>query len=279
MTLPNFLGIGVMRGGTTWLHSLLDCHPDVYVPTRRKEVYFFDLNFDRGLAWYEAFFPPEPEASRYQAIGEITPTYFYRPHTAERIATVPSIDRLILMLRNPIDRAYSYYGLYVKNGDYTGSFEAFMADHPNTIRHGLYSQFLARYDRLFNREQLLVLVFERAVADVTGTKADLARFLGIAAERFPEGAGAKPINRAYVPRVPAGYALARKVAWHYLRYRWNMDWLVNWGKKLGIERLFGEAGPLPAMQQETRQQLLEIYENEIGTLEEKLDIDLDCWRN
>jgi len=43
MTLPTFLGIGVLRGGTTWLHELLASHPNIFVPTRRKEIFYFDL--------------------------------------------------------------------------------------------------------------------------------------------------------------------------------------------------------------------------------------------
>ena len=54
MTLPTFLGIGVQRGGSTWLHTLLTSHPDVYLPTRRKEVRFFDRDYERGLKWYES---------------------------------------------------------------------------------------------------------------------------------------------------------------------------------------------------------------------------------
>ena len=60
--LPNFIGIGVPRAGTTWLHELLDMHPDVAVPQRRKEVHFFDRYYDKGMAWYSSFFPPDHEA-------------------------------------------------------------------------------------------------------------------------------------------------------------------------------------------------------------------------
>ena len=67
MTLPTFLGIGVPRGGTTWLHTLLATHPDVYIPTRRKEIRFFDRHFDRGLGWYEGFFCDDDERDRYRA--------------------------------------------------------------------------------------------------------------------------------------------------------------------------------------------------------------------
>lgn len=278
MTLPTFLGIGVLRGGTTWLHELLASHPDIYVPTRRKEIFFFDLYYERGLEWYEGFFPPEAEAGRYQALGEITPTYFYRSYGPQRIASVPSITKLILMVRNPLDRVYSHYGLLVKNGQYTGSFDALLSDRPTLIQKGLYSRYLENYYCHFDREQILVLIYEQATGNVPETKDTLARFLGVAAERFPLNAGARRVNRSYVPRARFAYALARKLAWHLLRHRWGLDWVVNWGQRLGIERLFGEAGSPPPMTEETRRYLTEIYEAEIRELESLLRIDLACWK-
>ena len=77
MTLPTFLGIGVPRAGTTWLHQLLSAHPDVFLPSRRKEVRFFDRHHEEGQGWYEGFFCPPDEADRYSAIGEISPQYLY----------------------------------------------------------------------------------------------------------------------------------------------------------------------------------------------------------
>ncbi len=278
MTLPTFLGIGAPRSGGTWLHELLASHPEVYVPTRRKEVYFFDLYYDRGLSWYESFFPAESEASRYQAIGEITPTYIYRPYCPERIASIPSITRLILILRNPLDRVYSQYGLLVKNGECSGSFEDFLGDRPQVIEKGFYSRYLRNYYDYFDRDQILVLIYEHATADLAGTKYSLARFLGVATDRFPESAGLRVVNRSYVPRARLAYAFSRKVAWHLLRYRWDLDWVVNLGKRLGVERLFGDAGPPPAMRQETRQHLEETYADEVKELESLLNTDLACWR-
>ena len=71
MTLPTFLGIGVPRGGTTWLHTTLISHPDVYMPTRRKEVRFFDRYYERGLGWYETFFcaPEHPVVDFVMRLG------------------------------------------------------------------------------------------------------------------------------------------------------------------------------------------------------------------
>jgi hypothetical protein len=279
VTLPTFLGIGVPRAGTTWLYELLASHPDIYVPFRRKEVRFFDRYFERGYHWYEQFFPPDEQAGRYQAIGEITPEYFYSTDCLERIANTPSVTRLILMLRNPIARAYSQYGLRVRIGKSSESFEDFLTLRPQAIEWGFYSRYLENYLHYFQREQILVLIFEHAVTDVSETKETLARFFGVAVDRFPPTAGTKRVNRSYAPKGSRFVRyLFHKIGWELVRFRWNQDWIINLAGRLGIERLFGDSGSPPPMKEETRQYLRERYEDEIRELESLLQEDLTCWK-
>ena len=91
--LPNFIGIGAPRCGSTWLHDLLQSHPEVYMPERRKEVYFFNTHYERGPEWYEGFFPADSEAGSWRAVGEITPVYMYDPLVPARLASFSSVDR------------------------------------------------------------------------------------------------------------------------------------------------------------------------------------------
>lgn len=276
MTLPNFLGIGAQRAGTTWLHTLLASHPDVYVPTRRKEVHFFDWYYERGIQWYSKFFPPETQANRYEAIGEITPDYLHDPRCPERIAkTLPSA-KLIVTLRNPVNRAYSHYSKMVADDNYSGTFEDSLSTHPEIVQRGFYSQQLKRFFRYYKREQVMVLIFERAVADVSETKDALARFLGIDADRFPPTIGTKRVNKSYIPKARALYAIAKETARKL--HRWDLDWVVNLAKRFGVKQLFGEKGSLPPMKEETRIHLEKVYEDEIRELELLLQINLDCWR-
>ena len=177
MTLPTFLGIGAARSGTTWLHELLVSHPDIYVPTRRKEVRFFDQYFERGLHWYQEFFPPDSGAGQYRAIGEISPGYYRCPSCPARIASIPSITSLILMVRNPMDRAYSHYGLVVREGRTSETFEDFLSIEPQAVQWGFYSRYLESYLRYFKRDQILVMIYEHTMADVQGAKERLASFL------------------------------------------------------------------------------------------------------
>ncbi len=169
MALPTFLGVGVSRGGTTLLHTLLDSYPEVYMPTRRKEVCFSDLDYERGLGWYEAFFPPPEYDKKYRVVGEISPHYYKR-----------------------------------------GSFEDFFAARPEILEQGLYSQYIKRYLRYFDRTQILALLFEDAVTNTIKTKAAMADFLDIAPDNFPSSSGGKKVNASSMPK--NRFLWARKVA-------------------------------------------------------------------
>ena len=277
MTLPTFLGIGVPRSGTTWLHEILQSHPDVYVPKYRKEIHFFDENYDRGIDWYKKFFPSDMQSSKYKAIGEITPFYLYYDDCLKRILKIPSITKLIVILRNPIDRTYSHYGCYVRDGKYVGSFEDCMVHHPEIVQQSFYSEHLKKYFDHFEKEQILILIFEQTVASsISKTNDILANFLGIDVGLFPTSAGVARVNTSGIPKAHSAYLFFDRIAWQ-LKNR-NLDCIVTWAKKLGIKRVFGKQRALPQMKDETRKYLRDIYDPDIRRLEALLETNLDCWK-
>jgi hypothetical protein len=105
MPLPTFLLAGAQRCGTTTMFRLLVQHPETFL-ARPKELHFFDMHWERGLDWYQEQFTPKPSQTQF---GEATPIYMYDPPARERmIQTLPDI-KLLIMLRNPADRAYSHF--------------------------------------------------------------------------------------------------------------------------------------------------------------------------
>jgi hypothetical protein len=276
MSLPTFVGIGVPRAGTTWLYELLRSHPDIYMPSRRRELNFFDLYYDRGTSWYEKFFPPDSERGRYRALGEITPWYFYDEQCPARIARLP-VHKLLLILRNPVDRAWSWYALMLRDGHYNGSFESFLTQTRwPVVQQGSYSTYLKRYLRHFGRDQFLILVFEQAIRDVPGTKQRVATFLDVDYGRFPDSAGEAVANESYVPSSRRAYGLAIRVG-RALR-RWDADWLVNAAKRMGVKKCFGNRGRPEPMAEETRVQLRAALASDLDALEQLVGISLDIWR-
>jgi len=276
MTLPTFLGIGAPRAGTTWLNTLLASHPNVYTPTLRDEINFFDQYYERGLSWYETLFPPPEQADKYQVIGEISPQYLECDECPERIFTTLPKSKLIVMLRHPVNRAYSQYGFYVQRRNYRGSFEAFLAAWPRALERGFYSRYLKRYLRYFDRSQILALLFEDAVVDIFKTKKTLADFLDIDVDKFPSSAGSGRVNTSSVPTFQFLYGFVARTG-RQLR-RWRLEPVVDFVMRTGIPRILAKGNSLPRLNEELKQQLSQYYQDEFVELEQCLQIDLSCWR-
>lgn len=275
MTLPTFLGIGVPRAGTTWLHTLLSEHPDAYLPTRRKEVRFFDRHFDRGLEWYEGFFSPPEGTDGYGAIGEISPQYLYGEHCPARIASALPSAKLLVMLRHPVDRAYSQYGFLLQRRNYRGSFEDFLSTRPRALEMGHYSTYLRRYLDLFDRRQILPVVFEEAVPGGDPVRHELAAFLGISEGGFP--VSTERVNASTMPRYPRIANLAVKTG-RRLRKR-HLESVVDLGGRLGVRRFMTSGTRVPKLDADLKRELSRRYLDEFDALEELLGIDLSCWKD
>lgn len=110
----NFLIIGTQRGGTTSLHHLLSVHPQIKMPVI-KELHFFDQHYYKGLNWYQEHF--ETDAGSLDLLqGEATPSYLYHPLVPERVAKHFPDVKLIVMLRDPVIRAFSQFLMIRKRG-------------------------------------------------------------------------------------------------------------------------------------------------------------------
>jgi len=164
--LPNFLVIGAGRSGTTWIYECLKEHPDVFVPKRIKELNFFNRhsNYERGVEWYEKFFK---DHSGQKAIGEVTPTYLCCPEVPARIYKHFPRMRLIVSLRNPVERAYSSYIGYVLSGivrrgvNILDASKKLVFDNQSSIvDHGFYFEHISRFLKYFSKEQMCILLFD-----------------------------------------------------------------------------------------------------------------------
>jgi hypothetical protein len=121
--LPDFLIIGGQRCGTTFFYNCLKQHPDIKTTLRRKEIHFFDNNFHKGLIWYKSYFPTITSKyfnkhflSQKVITGEASPYYILHPLVPGRVKSIIPNVKLILLLRNPVNRAYSHYNHEVRRG-------------------------------------------------------------------------------------------------------------------------------------------------------------------
>ena len=205
--LPDFLIIGAQRGGTTSLYHYLRAHPAVH-STSTKEVHFFDRKFQQGVSWYRAHFPTRFEKAyarrfRHQdfVTGEASPAYLFHPQVPGRVARLLPRVKLIVLLRNPVDRAFSQYCHALELGHETLPFEEAIAaeeqrigrerekiardeyyysdafKHLSYLSRGIYVDQLRAWMRLFPREQFLILKSEDFYADPAATLQEVLAFL------------------------------------------------------------------------------------------------------
>jgi len=172
MPAPTFLCIGAQKGGTTWLARAVQQHPEVGTG-KKKELHFFNHQdaFAKGLDWYEAQFRSNP---RHRAVGEFTPNYWWTTGTpttfndlgsADRVADAYPDLRLIVCLRDPVDRAVSAYFHHMKAGRYPPSVSLLEATKawPDIREFGCYGTQLDAWLNRFPLESFLFLVYEEEI--------------------------------------------------------------------------------------------------------------------
>lgn len=206
--LPDFIIIGAQRCGTTSLFNYLARHPQA-APARRKEVHFFDLNYEKGIRWYGEQFPPR-RAGQTLAF-EASPYYLFHPQVPKRVRGCVTSAKLIVLLRNPIDRAYSHYHWAVTQRCETMPFEtaieregerlrgererllldggyySFPHQHFSYRSRGIYiDQLLAWTPAPFPREQVLVVRSEDLYSNPAPVFRSALDFVGLDAWEPPE---------------------------------------------------------------------------------------------
>lgn len=278
MPRPTFLYIGADKSGSTWLYHALDIHPQVYVP-EIKDLYFFDRYFERGVDWYVSKFASA--SSNHKAIGELSHDYLYSEDACNRIrATFPEI-KLIVFLRNPVDRAFSHWLYRRRLGLTDASFEQELESYSTLLEKSRYGRHLRRYLERFDREQLYIGFFSRLQKDPVSFANEIYSFLGVSSlshasdilsqRRLP---AAKARNQAVARLVHRAAQWARTA---------RLERAVGLIKKNDIVQrvLYRRYGPneRPSMRPETRARLMEKFERDIAELEHLLGRDLPELRN
>jgi Sulfotransferase domain len=173
--LPDFVVIGTQKGGTSYFYSLLTEEHPLVRRAAAKELHFFDHKFAEGVGWYRRCFSEGRHVDGQRTItGEASPSYLFDPQVPERMAQIVPEARLIALLRNPVDRAYSHYQMEVRRGKEERSFEEATQEEMTSVegqgntvdvphaylRRGLYAEQLERFSYFANRDGLLAVKSE-----------------------------------------------------------------------------------------------------------------------
>lgn len=273
---PSFFVVGAAKAGTTSLYTYLRRHPDVYLPDVKESVYFSPeirggihrelyQSLDRYRSMYEG-------ASGYKAVGEVSSTYLASDESAVRIREVAPAAKIIIILRDPVERAFSHYLYYQTNHDESTavSFADALRRYEDRsaegwwmsqeyIGHGLYHAQVRRYLEAFGADQVQVLLFDDLAKNPNQLLARIARHIG----------------------VDDGFFAALDVSEARNPYSVPKSSVVRWARSHGVTRFMPRSlvlsvRPLffnmkkPPLDHESRRFLQELYAPEVSGLEDLL---------
>ncbi len=298
--LPNFVMIGAGKAGSTAVHRYLSQHPDIFL-SPVKETNFFSYEGGRpaftgpgddqlGAARnpivhiddYRALFSQARDES---ALGEASPSYLYVPAAPVNLQRHIPDAKIIAVLRDPTERAYSNYCMFRTTGrEPLNEFAEAVKHEPRRIEegwaptwhyvaHGFYYQQLKRYYELFSAENIRVYFFEDLKADATTVMADIFRFLDVDDSFKPNvfekhNVTGMPKNaRAHAMlngRSPLG-AIAKRIVPERLGRR-----ALSFLRKKNLQRM-------PALSADVRRELIEVYRDDVLALQTLTGRDLSRW--
>jgi Sulfotransferase family len=277
---PNFIIIGAPKSGTTALYHYLRQHPDVFMSAVKEPRYFAYLaDTERGLSTNSSFFVVRT-AEAYQqlfagatakAVGEASVAYLDTPDTARLLGRVLPHAKLIALLRNPVERAYSHFLMDVRDGLETRSLDDAIAEG-SFLRAGFYFKNLSDYHRHFPEEAFGIYLHE----DLRDRPAELMqtiyRFLDIddtfmADLTTMHNVGGAPRSRLF----NAALSKTRVRLWSMVKNK-APSWVTRMAD--AIRRLNHAPAPMPVS---ARRTLVQIYKPDILALEKLIGRDLSHW--
>jgi hypothetical protein len=288
--MPNFLIIGAMKSGTTALYYYLEQHPEIYMSPVKEPNFFSSQEQENAadavtqLGTYQHLFRG---VSGEKAIGEASHSYLYEPMAAAEIRRYVPEAKLIAILRNPIDRAYSHFLHMVRSGtepldDFAQALrEEEVGIHKERafqdyIGRGLYYNQLRRYFGTFPREQVRIYLYEDLSGAPISTVQDAFRFLKVDDSFVPDVSLRRNVSGhpryKTLDRLLRSQSRIKHAAKIYLptRLRWRFSKTFD---DLKTRNLIEH----PPVQPEVRRQLIRVYREDILNVQELIHRDLSGW--
>jgi hypothetical protein len=294
--LPNFLGIGAAKSGTTWVAKLLAAHPQIYMPPQKElnALHYEDL--DERLGEYMAYFD---EAGPAPIRCDFSVRYLASPRAAQAAARLTPHAKLLLIVRNPVDQIQSHYWHLRRQNFHQATpvtptpdlFDALDRFPELLLEPALYGKHLERWLQLFPRAQLLVFDHDEFRIDLDATMARICDFIGIdrlefsridAAISARDGrAGVQPRNRLAGSFFPAIYIGLARGPYAWIKRNFGVRRAEALKRRLRLreaaETVFFKAG-YPKLDEDDRRRLYARVAEDIDHLAAVLGRDLSAWR-
>ena len=280
--LPNFIIIGAGKCGTTSLHNYLDQHPEIYISPVKETNFFLNENIKQKLKpWgvietLEEYYSLFESASASQILGEISTNYYAYSDSAQLIFNALPNVKIIAILRNPADRAFSSYQMFVRYGTEKRTFEEVMSPEIKYVKRGFYYSELLPFYQVFPTENIKILFFDDLVKNPNFFLQDFFLFIGVDPNFAPDMS-----KKGREGGLPKNYILhqlltqdnpIRMFARNILRKLLPLEKRQNIRNSLvknNIEKV--------KLSPENREKLINIYRQDILKLQDLVNRDLSNW--
>jgi hypothetical protein len=293
--LPTFIGIGAPKAGTTWIASCIDEHPEAALSGVKETEFWKFADAATRLAEYSAHFTG---TGNVKARGEFSVRYLNLPDVPKRIADIIPNTRLIVSLRNPVEQVQSWYWHLRRQGRMRDPQNSSRILSPNEaidklphllLDQGLYHLHLSHWWKFFDREQLLVVLYEDIKNNPVGVIQQVYKHIQVDANFIPPScnargsetrAGVSPKSRFHDRVYGLTYQSLNRVIYRPLRRLIGSRRAGQVNQMIGVrrvlEKLFFRRGYQP-FDAATRQRVIDYYREDVERLEDALGRDLSQW--
>ena len=270
--LPDFIVIGAVKAATTWIQVQLQANPAIYMPD--PEPHFFSREYHFGEEHYRRWFEPAPDSA--SLIGEKSADYLSDPEAPRRIAAMLPDVRLVVQLRDPVERAYSHYKMFFRRGLVSASPEQYLRNpdnaFPQFLLDGLYGRHIRHWQAHFDRQQILAFRYEDVATDAERIVDRVSRHIG-AATVFDPAAASQRENDSRARILPLTIRNLLGPLKESAKPFRGKSWFE------GARSLLAKEIAYPPLSDGLRRHLEEFYREDIALAEDLLALDLSGWRN
>ncbi|NVK75236.1 MAG: sulfotransferase domain-containing protein [Oceanospirillaceae bacterium] len=272
-----------MKSATTWLSECLRAHPEIFM-SDIKEIHYFSNHYEKGIEWYLKNFE---KASTEKAIGEFCITYMDRPEIAERILKDLGRIKVLINLRNPVERFHSHVKHQLRISDLSSdiansklsleNYNMLTEKYPKLLSKGLYYEDVKNYSSLFGKENVLVTFKDDIDSNPKAVISQVYEFLGVNPS-FEPSMLEKAVSPGTIPKYKALESF--RVATYSL-VRNTFPKAITWVRKYRLAeayRKLNSSNQELTFSDEVVNELKQFYKEDISSLESFLDVNLNHWK-
>ncbi len=297
-----FFVIGAAKAGTTTLYAFLKQHPEVFLPNVKEPHYYANVQserksdydkVDRNKTYHTRIIQSEGDykalysgSEAFKAVGDCSPSYLWDEEAAEKIHRDFPKARIVVILRNPIERAYSHYLMDIREGlqserNFFTALKNDAAEFPKVwggkshlyTELGMYHEQLKRYS-CFGQNQIKVFVYEEFFSNLEVSYNELCDFLEISPPTMIRG---NDQGKSNVFASPKNKLAAKLIQWNQKTQFFGRLFPENLRRRLK-QTLMSKSAEKPPMEEAAREYLTQFYKEEVHLLEKEFNLNLSVWK-